>query len=172
MAARRQLPYWLGIKLSLAIVLFSAFAVLLSGLHISRAGVRNNNDSDNARQVTVFGILASPHSKTVDSRLSSVFRSQLEKLLPRNGFKLLDARSGCIFDSESISCNLGQDYRLTTELVKPLDQNGKVVLRCELFHDKVCEFATLVKTPLDQLFFCRRQLSDGSQLLIGIGARR
>ena len=172
MLARGQLSSWFGIKLSLSILLVGTFAVALSGLHISRAGVRDNNDTDDARQVTVFGILASPNSKAVDSRLSSVFRSQLEKLLPRNGFKLLDARSGCIVDSESIRCNLGQNYRLTTELVKPLDENGKVVLRCELFHDNVCEFATLVKSPLDQLFFCRRQLSDGSQLLIGIGARR
>ena len=32
-------------------------------------------------------------------------------------------------------------------LVKPLDENGKVELRCELFHDKISEFSTLVKTP-------------------------
>src|SRR5262249_32195976 len=125
MVARRQLPSWFGIKLSLSIFLVGSFAVALSGLHISRAGVRDNNDTDDARQVTVFGILASADSKTIDSRLSSVFRSQLEKLIPRNGFKLLDARSGCIIDGESISCNLGQDYRLTTVLVKPLDENGK-----------------------------------------------
>ena len=97
---------------------------------------------DNARQVTVFGVLATPNAKTVDSRLSNI-QSQLEKLLPKNGFKLLDARSGCIVDGESITCSLGHGYSLTTSLVKPLDENGKVELRCELFHDKVSEFATL-----------------------------
>jgi hypothetical protein len=172
MANSQRLTSWFGIKLALAIVLLGGLAVLLSGLHVSRAGVDDDNDGDNARQVTVFGVLATPNAKTVDSRLSNVIQSQLEKLLPKNGFKLLDARSGCIIDGESITCSLGHGYSLTTLMVKPLDENGKVVLHCELFHDKVSEFATLVKTPLDQLFFCRRKLNDGSQLLIGIGARR
>ena len=55
--------------------------------------------------------------------------------------------------------------------MKWLDENGKVELRCELFHDKAVEFSTLVKTPASQLFFCQRALDDGSQLLIGVGAR-
>jgi hypothetical protein len=172
MAAPRQLLSWFGIKLALAVTLLGMLAVLLSGLHVSRAAVGDDEDGDNSRQVTIFGVLATPGSKTVDSRLSNVFRSQLEKLLPKNSFKLLDARSGSIVDGESITCSLGQGYSLTTLLVKPLDENGKVELRCELFHNKVSEFATLVKTPLDQLFFCRRELSDGSQLLVGVGARR
>jgi hypothetical protein len=174
MTASRRLTSWFGIKLALAVVLFAGFAVLLSGLHVSRAGVDDGDgeDNDNARQVTVFGVLATPNAKTVDSRLSNIIQSQLEKLLPKNGFKLLDARTGCIVDGESIICNLGHGYSLTTLLVKPLDESGKVELRCELFHDKVSEFATLVKTPLDQLFFCRRELSDGTQFLIGVGARR
>jgi hypothetical protein len=172
MAASRRLTSWFGIKLAFAAVLFGALAVLLSGLHVSRAGIDDDENSDNARQVTVFGVLATPYAKTVDSRLSNVIQSQLEKLLPKNGFKLLDARSGCIVDGESITCSLGNGYSLTTRMVKPLDENGKVELHCELFHDEVSEFATLVKTPLDQLFFCRRELSDGTQLLIGVGARR
>ena len=102
----------------------------------------------------MFGVLATPNAKTVDSRLSNI-QSQLDKLLPKNGFKLLDARSERIVDGESITCSLGNGYSLTTLLVKPLDENGKVELRCELFHDKVSEFSTLVKTPVDQLFFCQ-----------------
>jgi hypothetical protein len=172
MAASRQLPSWFGVKLALAVAFLGVLAIALSGLHVSRAAVGDDEGGDNSRQVTVFGVLAIPSSKTVDSRLSNVFRSQLEKLLPRNGFKLLDARSGSIVDGESITCSLGRGYSLTTLLVKPLDENGKVELRCELFHNKVSEFAMLVKTPLDQLFFCRRELGDGSQLLIGVGARR
>ena len=172
MISSPRLPYQILIKLILAVGLFAELAVAPSGLNVSRAGVDSDERGDNSRQVTVFGVLATPNSKTVDSRLSSVFRSQLGKLLPKNGFKLLDARSGCIVDGESITCSLGNGYSLTTLLVKPLDENGKVELRCELFHDNVSEFATFVKTPVDQLFFCRRELSNGSQLLIGVGARR
>ena len=141
---------------------------MFSGLHVSRAGLITATTMTIARQVTVFGVLATPNAKTVDSRLSNI-QSQLDKLLPKNGFKLLDARSERIVDGESITCSLGHGYKLTTLLVKPLDENGKVELRCELFRDKVSEFSTLVKTPLDQLFFCQRALSDGSQLLIGVG---
>ena len=36
-----------------------------------------------------------------------IFNRQLDKLLPNNGFKLLDARSERIVDGESITCNLG-----------------------------------------------------------------
>jgi hypothetical protein len=172
MASSPRRPPWFLIRLALATALFAGLAVVLSGMHISRAAVDNDGPGDNSRQVTVFGILATPNSKAVDSRLSSDFRVQLEKLLPKNSFRMLDARSGCIVDGESITCRLGHGYSLTTLLVKPLDENGKVELRCDLLHDDVSEFSTLVKTPLDQLFFCRRELSDGSQLLIGVGARR
>ena len=170
MANSKRLSSWLGIKFALVAVAVVALAVVFSGLHVSRAGFTPGDDDDIARQVTVFGVLATPNAKTVDSRLSNI-QSQLNKLLPKNGFKLLDARSERIVDGESITCSLGHGYKLTTLLVKPLDENGKVELRCELFRGKVSEFSTLVKTPLDQLFFCQRALSDGSQLLIGIGAR-
>ena len=79
-------------------------------------------------------VLATPGAKTVDSRLSTI-HPQLDKLLPDSGFKLLDARSEHIVDGESITCNLGSGYTLKTSLVKSLDENGKVELRCELFHD-------------------------------------
>jgi hypothetical protein len=144
-------------------------AVLLSCLHVTHADFGDDGD-DVARQVTVFGVLATPGAKTVDSRLSNI-QKQLGKLLPDNGFKLLDVRSERIVDAESINCSLGNGYTLTTSLVQPLDENGKVELRCELFHDKVIEFSTLVKTPVNQLFFCQRSLKNGSQFLIGVGAR-
>jgi hypothetical protein len=158
-----------GIGLASAVIAFGGLAVLLSGLHVTRAGVDDDPD-DSARQVTVFGVLATPGAKTVDSRLSTI-QKQLGKLLPDNGFKLLDVRSERIVDGESITCNLGNGYALTTSLVKPLDENGKVELRCELFHGKVKEFSTLVKTPVNQLFFCQRTLANGSQFLVGVGAR-
>jgi len=148
---------------------FGVLAVLVSGLHVSRADVEGS-DGDEPRQLTIFGVLATPGGKTVDPRLSNI-HTQLDKLLPKNGFRLLDARSERVVDGEAVTCNLGNGYTLTTSLVKALDENGKVELRCELFHEKISEFSTLVKTPPTQLFFCQRALDDGSQLLIGVGAR-
>jgi hypothetical protein len=52
-----------------------------------------------------------------------------------------------------------------------MDEDGKVQIRCELFRDQDRVFSSVVKTPPNQLFFCQRALNDGSQLLIGIGAR-
>jgi hypothetical protein len=157
------------IQLAFAVIAFAELAVLLSCLHVTRADFGDDRDNV-ARQVTVFGVLATPGAKTVDSRLSNIHK-QLDKLLPDSGFKLLDVRSERIVDGESINCSLGNGYTLTTSLVKPLDENGKVELRCELFHEKVSEFSTLVKTPVNQLFFCQRSLKNGSQFLIGVGAR-
>ena len=50
-------------------------AVLLSGLHVTRAGFDDDDRDDIARQVTVFGVLATPGAKTVDSRLSNIHTS-------------------------------------------------------------------------------------------------
>jgi hypothetical protein len=60
---------------------------------------------------------------------------------------------------------------VAVSLVRSLDDDGKVELRCELFQDEAMRFSTVVKTPLNQLFFCQRPLPDKSQLLIGMGAR-
>jgi hypothetical protein len=170
MARRRRYSRRFGIELALAVFAFAGLAVLISGLHISRAGVNGGDDNDMGLQVTVFGVLATPDGKTLDPRLSSVHK-QLENLLPKNGFRLLDARSERIVDGEAVTCNLENGYSLTTTLVKSLDENGKVELRCELLHEKQSDFSTLVKTPVSQLFFCQRSLNDGSKLLIGVGAR-
>ena len=61
--------------LPLAVVALGGLAVLLSGLHVTRAGFDDDDDDDIARQVTVFGVLATPGAKTVDSRLSNIHRS-------------------------------------------------------------------------------------------------
>ena len=82
----------------------------------------------------------------------------MDKLLPKHGFKLLDAQSKRIVAGESVTCASGQGYTVVTSLVQSLDENGKVELRCELFQDKTAQFSTLVKTPLNQLFFCQRAL--------------
>src|SRR5262249_59943947 len=119
-----------------------------------------------ARQVTVFAIIAAPGSKAVDSKLASV-KAQLNRLLPHHGFKLLDAQSKRILAGESVTCDLGQGYTAETLLVRPVDEEGKVQLRCELYRDRALQYSAKVTAPLNQLFFCQRPFrDDGSTLLI------
>ena len=96
---------------------------------------------DEARQLTVFGVVATPGSKTADTNLTTI-KTQLDKLLPKHGFKLLDAQSKRIVAGESVTCDLRNGYTLVTSLVQAVDENGKVQLRCELFRDKDREFST------------------------------
>ena len=125
---------------------------------------------ETARQVTVFAILATADPAAIDPRLASV-NSQLLKVLPGHGFKLLDVKSKRIEAAQSVVCDLGKGYKAETILVRPLDENGKVQLRCNLSQQGTKEFSTLVKTPINQLFFYERALKDGSRVLIGVGAR-
>jgi hypothetical protein len=160
----------LAVELAAAALAFGGVALLLSGLHVSRAEMETSSEDDIARQVTVFGVIATPGSNTADSNLTSI-HAQLDKLLPKHGFRLLDAQSKRIAAGEQVTCKLSGGYTAVTSLEQTLDENGKVQLRCELFHDGDRQFSTLVKTPLHQLFFCQRALEDGSQLLIGVGVR-
>jgi len=125
---------------------------------------------ETARQVTVFAILATNDPAAIDPRLASV-NSQLRKVLPGHGFKLLDVKSKRIEATQSVICDLGNGYKAETILVRPLDENGKVQLRCNLSQQGTKEFSTLVKTPINQLFFYERSLKDGTRVLIGVGAR-
>lgn len=170
MAPSRRQAGGLGVGLAVALLVFVGLALGLCGLHVSRAEIESVPDDDEARQLTVFGVAASPGSKTVDAKLA-IIRTQLDKLLPKHGFKLLDAQSKSIAAGESLACDFRNGYRVVASLVQPMDENGKVQIRCELFRDQDRVFSSVVKTPPNQLFFCQRALSDGSQLLIGIGAR-
>lgn len=125
---------------------------------------------ETARQVTVFAILATNDPAAIDPRLASV-NSQLRKVLPGHGFKLLDVESKRVEATQSVTCDLGNGYKAETVLVRPLDENGKVQLRCNLFQQGIKEFSILVNTPINQLFFYERSLKDGTRVLIGVGAR-
>jgi hypothetical protein len=150
------------------------FGALATGVRVILAAddpVANKLNLDAARQVTVFAVIAKSGGKGADSKLA-VIKPQLERLLPGHSFKVLDIQSKRLIAGEMLECNLGNGgYISRTSLVKPDDENGKVGLRCELFLGKARQFSTEVKTPPNQLFFCERSLSDGSRLLIGIGAR-
>jgi hypothetical protein len=123
-----------------------------------------------ACQVTLFAINAVPGSELIDLRLSAI-APQLRKLLPGHGFKLLDVRSKGLHSGQSIRCNLGNGLAASTVLVRPLDENGKIELRCALLLNETSQFDIPVATPPNQLFFCDRILDDGTRLLIGVGAR-
>ena len=118
--------------------------------------------------MTVFAILATRNAPTADPRLNNNVKAQLRKILPDHGFKLLDVQSKNIEVNQSLTCDLGGGYTAETTLVKSLDENGKVQLRCKVAHDKVPEFTTLVKTPVNQLFFYERSLKNGTRVLIGV----
>lgn len=165
------------ILLSLA-VLGLVFGFNLSATRIVRADDQAKQAAEappspgdeSARQVTVFAILATPDSNTVDPRLASV-KLQLRKVLPNHGFKLIDVQSKRVVQDQAVTCELGKGYKAETVLVRSLDENGKVQLRCELSLNHKRQSSTLVKTPVNQLFFYERSLEDGSRVLIGIGAR-
>ena len=125
---------------------------------------------ETARQVTIFAILATNDPATIDPRLAPV-TSQLRKVLPRHGFKLLGVESKRLAATQSVTCDLGHGYKAETVLIRPLDENDKVHLRCNLSRQGTKEFSTLVKTPINQLFFYERSLKDGTRVLIGVGAR-
>ncbi|MGP0062461.1 MAG: hypothetical protein ACLQGP_02505 [Isosphaeraceae bacterium] len=175
MIARRQVLR-VGIPLVTGLV-FGALVLGLGGLRLSyaqtkaRTKTKTEASHEVARQVTVFAIVATPGGKTVDTNLTSI-QGQLNRLLPGHGFKLRDAQIGRVKAGESVDCDLGNGCTVETSLVQPIDEDGKVKLRCELFLDKSLQFSATVKAPLNQLFFCERPfLDDGSKLLIGVGVR-
>ncbi len=158
----------------------SATGLACAGLVLGLGGLRatgaeddgKNPEGEIVRQVTVLGILATPGGKTSDSGLSEVL-PQLKQLLPNHSFQVLDVQSARILTGEAVKCELGHGYQSVTRLVRPLDENGKVQLRCELSLDGELQFSANIRAPINQVFFCERPfLSDGSKLLIGLGVRR
>ena len=123
-----------------------------------------------ARQVTLFGVVAVPADPAIDPRLAKV-APHLRRLLPGHGFRLLGVKSERLRPGQSLSCDLTGDWVASTQLVDPLDANGKVQLRFDLAYRGENQFSTGVTTPANQLFFCDKTLPDHSGLLIGIGAR-
>jgi hypothetical protein len=126
--------------------------------------------AEQARQVTLFAVIAVPGSSAIDPKLAGI-EPQLRRLLPGHGFELLNVRSKRLQVGESVRCDLGSGWTAATDLVQPLDQNGKIELRCRLLQNDVPQFTTEVATPPNQLFFCDRMIDNGKRLLIGVGAR-
>jgi hypothetical protein len=147
-----------------------ATVLIVAGLVLLDAPEARSQAGAPARQVTLFGIVATPNATAVDPKLRSI-APQLRRLLPNHGFKLLDVQSKRLVVGRTVTCNLGDGYTAATTLVQPLDEDGKVQLRCEIGLNDVPQLATVVATPPNQLFFCDKMLNNGSRLLIGVGAR-
>jgi hypothetical protein len=157
--------------LSVAALALGGLVLGAWGLKVSRAQGEADPNREIVRHVTVFAVVATPDGKTVDSQLANI-QPHLSRLLPGHGFKLLDAQTARIVAGESVVCTLTHGYTVETTLVRPIDEDGKVQLRCELSLDGDRQFSATVRTPLNQLFFCERPyLTDGSKLLIGVAAR-
>lgn len=123
-----------------------------------------------SRQVTLFGIHATPGGGQVDAKLKAI-APQLKKLFPGHSFKLLRSESKRVTEGQSLKADLGEGWSARADLHSVLDGDGNLQLRFALDLDGQAEFATLVRTPPNQLFFCDKMLPDGSRLLIGLGGR-
>lgn len=123
-----------------------------------------------SRQVTLFGLVATPNSNAMDPKLRPI-AAQLRKLFPNHGFKLVGVANKRLAVGQGLTCNLGQGFLAGAELVDPLDLNGKVQLKFQLDYQNQAQIATLVTTPPNQLFFADKILPDGSRLVLGVGAR-
>jgi len=168
---RADVRGWLW-RLTLTPVL--AVALVSDASAVARAQAQSQAPAqagaDNALQVTLFAIVATPGTETLDPKLAWI-EPQLRKLLPGHGFKLIEVNSKRLRQGESVRCDLGNGRTASTSLVRMVDDNGKVEMHCALRLNDMVEFETRVATPPNQLFFCDRLLENGSRLLIGVGAR-
>ena len=133
------------------------------------------------RQVTLFGILATPNGDKVevDPKLKKI-EPQLRKLFPDNNysFKLLATESKRLGVNDAVTCKLGDSgFMVGTQLLSIADAEGNLQMKFALEYDGDIEFTTIVRTPPNQLFFCDKalpnggKLPNGSKLLIGLGGR-
>lgn len=125
------------------------------------------------RQVTMFGILATPDGKgQIDPKLKPI-APQLRKLFPGKGYsyKLLATDSKRLSVDGALTCKLGDGFVAGTTLISALDGDGNIQMRFVLEYENQTEFTTIIRTPPNQLFFCDKALPNGSKLLIGLGGR-
>jgi hypothetical protein len=123
------------------------------------------------RQVTVFGIEASPGGSTVSPQLRTVAQ-QLRRLLPGHSFQLLGAENERLLPGADLTCAAGPDRELSVRLLDPLDASSKVRFRVRLtsISSGKAIFDQVVATPPNQLVFLDKKLKDG-RLLVGLGTR-
>ena len=122
------------------------------------------------RQVTVFGVVATPGQGVDDPKLKEVL-PQLRQLVPGHSFRLLKVESKRLVAGETVNCDLGAGFVATSQLSTPIDANGKIQMRFDLTCQGISQYQTIVTTPPNQIFYINRMLPNGERLIIGIGAR-
>lgn len=155
----------------LALALTLGVALVLAGPRRVPAQAPAPAPAEPARQVTLFGVVATPFDPAIDPKLAKV-ATQLRKILPNHGFKLLGVQSKRLTAGQTVTCELGETgFTAAATLNQPADENGKVHLRCAVLQNQAVQLESLVTTPANQLFFCEKALPNGTRLLVGIGAR-
>ena len=149
-----------------AAVLAVAFGAVLLGAKLPD----DDASQDASLQVTVFGIIAQPGGSEIDPKLANI-ATALRKFRPDHGFKLRGVKSRSLAPGESVRCDLGDGLAAEAELLRGLDESGKVQIKFTLFRGERTEFTTTVATPPNQLFFCEKPVGTSDRLLIGVGAR-
>jgi hypothetical protein len=135
-----------------------------------RPEVAPADDDDQALQVTVFGIVATPGESKTDPKLATI-AAQLRKLKPDHGFQLRGHKSEQLVPGETVRCELGDDLTAEAKLLEGVQASGKLRIEFALKRAGKTEFTTTVTTPANQLFFCDKPLPGDDRLLIGVGAR-
>ncbi len=146
----------------------SGFALVL-GLCVVPLTARAQDEMV-GRQVTLFGVLATPGGTKNDPKLKDVL-PQLRTLLPNHTFKLLKVESKRVASGGTVSCDLGDGFIAAGQLIAALDPNGKVQLRFDLSVGGISQYQTVVTTPPNQIFYINRMLPNGERLVLGVGAR-
>ena len=130
------------------------------------------------RDVTVFGVVATPGVPFVDPKLSQAdmvpqLRQFLDDCAGEDcGVRLLGSETReRLGAGESIRLDLGVGYAASTTLVDPVDGRGKARLRFRLEGKGSDRFETDITTPADQPFFVDKTLADGRRLLLMVGVR-
>src|SRR5262249_42620122 len=101
---------------------FAVAGLAVLGLMTAKALPAPTFEQDTgSRQVTLFGVLATPSSNTLDPQLKDV-AAQLRKLLPGHGFKMLGApQSKRLAVGETLACEKLNQFSVEVGLLDPLD---------------------------------------------------
>ena len=145
MAESRRSSRRFGIELPLAVVAFWRTGSRAVGPARDPAGSMTTMTDDIARQVTVFGVLATPGAKTARFEAVETFIVSWTSCSPTTGSSSWMPVASASSMANRLPVTLATATPCRRLLVKALDENGKVELRCELFQDKVSEFSTLVE---------------------------
>ena len=92
-------------------------------------------DEGPARQVTLFGIIATSGSRTVDKRLKTI-EPRLRKLMPDHGFKLLDVQSKRLMPGMSVASDFRNGFSAEAQLINALDPESGKTRVLDALHDE------------------------------------